>query len=210
MTHGLKPEEIDLVVDLGAVDQMIAAGVMALTDAFLADVPDHASWRTFTVSSCAFPTSMGGVERHSQTRVERAEWIAWRDSLHARRKHLTRLPTYSDCAIKHPKGVEGFDPRIMQVSAAIRYTLAYDWLLIKGESTRQTPPSIQFQTLATRLVYGHLRSNFSGQNHCRGCLSMKNAADGAPRLGSAEAWRRLGTIHHITMVIDGLASLPWT
>ena len=209
-THGLSPEQVDLIVDLGAVDQMIAAGIMALTDAFLADVPDHARWRTLTVSACAFPMSMGGVERHSQSLVERGEWIAWRDGLHARRNSFARLPTFSDCGIQHPKGVEDFDPLTMKASAAIRYTLPDDWLLIKGESTRKTLPSDQFPVLATRLVYGHLHGSFSGPTHCRGCELMKNAADGAPKLGSAEAWRKLGTIHHMTMVMDGLAVLPWT
>lgn len=208
--HGLSPEQIDLIVDLGAVDQMIAAGIMALTDAFLADVPDHTRWRTLTISACAFPMSMGGVERHSQSLVERGEWIAWRDGLHARRRSLTRLPTFSDCGIQHPKGVEDFDPLKMKASAAIRYTLPDEWLLIKGESTKKTPPSVQFPTLANRLVYGDLRGSFSGLMHCRGCELMKNAADGAPKLGSAEAWRKLGTIHHMTTVMDGLAALPWT
>ncbi len=209
-THGLSPEQVDLIVDLGAVDQMIAAGIMALTDAFLADVPDHTRWRTLTVSACAFPMSMGGVERHSQSLVERGEWIAWRDRLHARRNSLVRLPTFSDCGIQHPKGVEDFDPLTMKPSAAIRYTLPDDWLLIKGESTKKTPPSDQFPVLANRLVYGHLHGSFLGSTHCRGCELMKNAADGAPKLGSAEAWRKLGTIHHMTMVMDRLAALPWT
>lgn len=209
-THSLTPEQVDLIVDLGAVDQMIAAGIMALTDAFLADVPDHPLWRTLTVSACAFPMSMGGVERHSQSRVERGEWIAWRDGLHARRSSLARLPTFSDCGIQHPKGVEDFDPRTMQASAAIRYALPKEWLLIKGESTRKTPPSDQFPTLATRLVYGHLRDSFSGPTHCQGCELMKNAADGVPKLASPEKWRKFGTIHHMTTVMDGLAALPWT
>jgi hypothetical protein len=209
-THGLSPEQVDLIVDLGAVDQMVADGIMALTDAFLADVPDHTRWRTLTVSACAFPMSMGGVERHSQSLVERGEWIAWRDGLYARRNSLARLPTFSDCGIQHPKGVEDFNPRTMQVSAAIRYALPDNWLLIKGESTRQTPPSEQFPVLATRLVYGHLRGYFSDPTHCRGCALMKDAADGAPNLGSAEAWRKLGTIHHMTTVMDELAVLSLT
>lgn len=209
-THGLRPEQVDLIVDLGAVDQMIAAGIMALTDAFLADVPDHARWRTLTVSACAFPMSMGGVERHSQSFVERGEWIAWRDGLHARRNSIARLPTFSDRGIQHPKGVEDFDPLTMKASAAIRYALTDDWLLIKGESTRKTLPSDQYPVLATRLVYGHLRGSFSEPTHCQGCALMKNAADGAPKLGSAEAWRKLGSIHHIATVMDGLAALPWT
>ena len=207
--YGLAHQGVDLVVDLGAVDDMVSAGVMALTTAFLADVPDIDQWRTLTVSGCAFPQSMGGVGTNSHALVERAEWLAWRDGLHANRQHILRLPSYSDCAIQYPTGVEGFDPRIMAVSAAIRYALNEEWLLIKGESTRKTPPSIQFPQLAIQLVYGHLNPHFDGAHHCSGCASMKAAADGAPRLGSAEAWRRLGTIHHLSKVMDGLAALPW-
>lgn len=209
-SHGLAPIDVDLVIDIGAVEDLIVDGIATLTAAFIADVPHHELWRTFTISACAFPVSMGGVLRHSHNLVERADWLAWRDRLHANRVALSRLPTFSDCAIQHPAGVEGFDPRMMQVSASVRYTLHDGWLLIKGESTRSTPASTQFPELATRLVYGHLRPHFAGPNHCAGCASIKAAADGAPGLGSAEAWRRLGTIHHISTVMQGLGSLPWT
>ncbi len=207
--HGLAPEEIDLIVDLGPVDDLVVDGVNALTDAFLAEVPDHTRWRTFTVSGCAFPPSMGGVGQHSHDLVERAEWVAWKENLHSRRQALLRLPAFSDCAIQHPMGVEGFDPRMMQVSAAVRYAKNDAWLLIKGESTRRKAPSEQFPILATQLVYGHLRSHFAEATHCAGCAGMKAAADGAPKLGSAECWRRLGTIHHITTAVLALESLPW-
>jgi hypothetical protein len=207
--HGLAPEDIDLVVDLGAVDDMISAGVEALTTAFLSDVPDHARWKTFTLSACAFPPSMGGVERHAHDFAERSEWLAWRDGQHANRAAMARLPTYSDGVIQHPKGVEGFDPRTMQVSASVRYAMADRWLLIKGESTRRTPPSTQFQSLATQLVYGHLQPHYYGVFHCAGCKSMGAVADGVGGFGSLEAWRRLGTIHHVTTVVQDLLALPW-
>jgi len=207
--HGLSPEETDLIVDLGPVDDLVVVGISALTDAFLAEVPDHTRWRTFTVSGCAFPPSIGGVAQHSHELVERAEWIAWRDNLHSRRQGLPRLPTFSDCAIQHPMGVEGFNPLTMQVSAAIRYAKDDAWLLIKGESTRRNPATAQFPALAIQLVYGHLSSHFAGAPHCDGCAGMKAAADGASNLGSAEAWRRLGTIHHITTAVRTLESLPW-
>lgn len=207
--HGLEPESTDLIMDLGAVDEMIADGVAALADAFLSEVPDHSRWRTFTVSACAFPMSMGVVARNSHSHVERTEWVAWRDHLHARQSELVRLPTFSDCAIQHPKGVEDFDFRTMQVSASIRYATPNDWLLIKGESTRVTLPSVQFPALGTKLVYGHLRPSFAGREHCEGCKLMKAAADRADGYGSAEAWRRLGTIHHIAVAVQGLGDLPW-
>jgi hypothetical protein len=126
----LAPEELDLIIDLGAVEDLIVDGIATFTGAFMAEVPHHERWRTFTVSACAFPMSMRGVDRHSHDLVVRSDWIAWRDHLYARRHGFPRLPTFSDCAIQHPLGVEGFDPRIMQVSASIRYTLEEAWLLI--------------------------------------------------------------------------------
>jgi hypothetical protein len=207
--HRLAPEQIDLIIDLGGVENLIPEGIRALTDAFLAEVPTHKQWRTFTLSSCAFPSSMGGVKRDSFKCVERAEWIAWRDGCQARRSALQRLPTFGDCAIQHPKGVEGFDPRTMQVSAAVRYTVPEAWLLIKGESNRTTPLKEQLPRLAERLVNGDLRKNFLGHDHCYGCASVKAAAEGTSGFGSLEAWRRIGTIHHITTVVRELDALPW-
>jgi len=207
--HNLVPEETDLVVDLGSVDDLVPAGVEALAAGFLAEVPNQERWRTLTMSACAFPLGMGGVERHSHALVERADWVAWRDGLHGCRQSVARLPSYSDGCIQHPRGVEDFDFRTMQVSASIRYAASDAWLLIKGESTRIAPPGEQFPQLATRLVYGTYRERFSGEDHCEGCRGMKAAADGRPRLGSAAVWRRLGTIHHITSVVEALAGLPW-
>ena len=206
--HGLTRAELDLIVDLGPVEEMIVDGVVALMTAFLHAVPRPSEWRTLTVSSCAFPLSMGIVGRHSHELVERTEWRAW-TRLHAGRTGLARMPAFGDCAIQHPAGVEGFDPKIMAASATVRYAEGSDWLLMKGESTRSVPPSLQFPRLATRLVYGQLKSHFAGASHCAGCSGAKKAADGLGGFGSPEVWRRLGTIHHISTVIDGLAALPW-
>lgn len=208
-SRSLEPEDVDLVVDLGSTESLIADGIATLTAAVVADIPYLDRWRTFTVSASAFPKSMGVVGKNSYGIFRREEWVAWRDYLYANRGELARLPAFSDCAIQHPSGVEGFDPILMQVSASVRYTHQDDWLLIKGESTRLIPPSQQFPILAARLVYGDLQPYFLGSGHCAGCESIKAAADGAPKLGSAEAWRRLGTIHHLSMAMQGLDSLPW-
>ncbi|MCY3706448.1 MAG: hypothetical protein OXH08_13280 [Gammaproteobacteria bacterium] len=205
--HNIGFEDTDLIVDLGPVEDMVTAGVAWFATQFLGDVPHADLWRTLTVSASAFPLSMRIVDRNSHGFAARTEWLAWRDHLRDGGR-VQRIPTYSDCAIQHPSGVEGFDPRIMPVSATVRYALADNWLLIKGVSTRLRLPSVQFPRLAKQLVYGHLRRHFRGEAHCEGCASIKAAADGRPRLGSAEVWRRLGTIHHITAVTQTLRSLP--
>ena len=208
-TNGLTPESVDLIIDLGSVEKLISAGAMALTSAFLAAVPDHRKWRTLTVTASSFPKSMGVVPRNSSRRVERSDWVAWRDGLFDRRASLERLPSFGDCAIQHPDGVEGFDPRTMQVSASIRYASGNDWLLVKGESTRSKRATVQFPLLANDLVYGQFHSIFAGPRHCAGCEMAQASADGREGLGSAEVWRRIGTIHHMTTVLqDGLGSLP--
>lgn len=208
--NGLTPDQVDLIVDLGPVGDLITPGVVGLTQAFLAEVPNRSRWRSLTVTGSAFPISMGIAKRNSSVRVARSEWLAWRDGLYARRDELERLPTFGDCAIQHPAGVEQFDFRYMQASATIRYADDDDWLLVKGEGTRNNPARDQFPQLATRLVYGPLQSAFAGAQHCEGCKMAKRSADGASGLGSPEVWRRIGTIHHITTVVqDDLASLQW-
>ena len=205
--HNIGFEDTDLIVDLGPVEDMVTEGVARFATQFLADVPHPDSWRTLTVSASAFPLSMRIVERNSHSYSARTEWLAWRNHLRDG-GHVRRIPTYSDCAIQHPSGVEGFNPRIMPVSAAVRYALSDSWLLIKGESTRKRRAIVQFPQLAKQLVYGHLRDHFHGTAHCQGCASIKAAADGRPGLGSPEVWRRIGTVHHITEVTQALRSLP--
>lgn len=205
--HEIHAEKADLIVDLGAVEEMIVEGIAAFATQFLLEIPEPDSWRTLTLSLSAFPKSMGTVERKSHGFVERADWAAWRDHLFYRGDDVPRIPTYSDCAIQHPAGVEGFDPRLMPVSASIRYTLPDNWLLIKGESTRRRSAREQFPELAKQLVYGHLHSHFAKVDHCHGCAAIKRAADGEAGLGSAETWRRIGSVHHVTEVMQALSSL---
>lgn len=205
--HSLVPESVDLILDLGAVADMIAHGVSALTRAFLADVPELTRWRTVAIVACAFPLSMRGIGRHAHKEVDRSEWLSWRDEIHAHQQVCGRTLVFGDYVIQHPAGVEGFDPRIMPVSATVRYALDDAWLLVKGESTRVVRARDQFPALATRLVYGRLKARYQGPLHCPGCELMKVAADGGTGFGSAEAWRRLGTIHHICQTLDGLDAL---
>ena len=97
----------------------------------------------------------------------------------------------------------------MQASAAIRYALDRNWLLVKGQGSRAVPLRQQFPNLAAKLVQGSLHQYFCGAGHCSGCEAAAEAAGGAPKLGSAEAWRRIGTVHHISVVAESLAALPW-
>jgi len=175
----------------------------------LAEVPDHKQWRTFTLSAAAFPHSMARVPSQSSDKLERTDWIAWREARYRMREKLGRLPTFSDGVIQNPRGVEGFDPRTMDSAACIRYLSGDDWLVVKGRGTKRERPKLQYPKLAEQLVRGELAEHFFGANHCAGCERIRAAAAGAAGLGSQEAWRKLGTIHHITATVESLAALAW-
>lgn len=202
--HGLAPHEVDLIVDLGAVDHMVAAGVEALAAAFLADVPMPGTWRTFTLSACGFPKGLGEVKANSSAMADRLEWNHWRDALYAKRAALPRLPTFSDCGIQHRSGVEGFDGQKMKPSAAIRHATPTGWHLEKGVNIRDNGGA-QFQGLAGNVV----SATSAHAGHCEGCKALHAAAADPKGYSSLRKWREFGTIHHITLTVEHLASLAW-
>lgn len=204
VTHGLPFEAVDLIVDLGPVDEMVALGVHALATSFLADIPSPNRWHTLTLSASAFPRV--GLESRSSDLVDRTDWTAWRDAIRSETT-LARIPTFSDSGIQHPRGVEGFNFRVMPLPAQIRYTTPEQWLRIKGVDTKDGSGPRQFAELATNLVYGQLSHHFCKAEHCAGCKGVKAAADGKKGYGQSAVWRRLGTIHHITMTIEQIDAL---
>ena len=206
--NALKENGVDLIMDMGYVGDMISVGVSLLASRFLQTIPNRQAWRTFTLSGCAFPSSMGKVGKNAHLLVDRSEWVCWK-GLYIQRANLDRLPTYSDCAIQHPDGVEGFDPKTMAASAAARYTAGDFWLLVKGESTKVKKPSVQFLKIAKSIVAKQHGNYYMGTQHCTGCQMINDAANGAPKLGSLEKWRLIGSIHHVTTVLKDLYALHW-
>ena len=208
--HHLYPTQVDLIVDIGDIAALIPIAVVQKMLAFLSEIPHKGHWRTLTITGSSFPLSMRGVQQNSEKMTQRTEWLAWRDNLYAHRATLERLPTFSDCGIQHRLGVEHFNVKSMRPSPTIRYATDEHWLLIKGSNPKFTPAKAQFPTLATKLVHGRLNPNYGGPAHCNGCGLTQKAANGHPNLGSAQVWRRIGTIHHITTVVrDGLGNLQW-
>ncbi|WP_437587347.1 beta family protein [Sorangium sp. So ce1000] len=201
--HRLSAQDVDVVIDLESVTGQSAFVIAAAASLALRTIPSADVWRTVTVIASAFPEHMGVVDTFSSLVIERSEWKAWL-LLHAQREQLPRLPTYGDYGIQHPTGVEGFDPRYMQMAASVRYTLTDQWLLLKGQSTKRQSPSLQYPGLAKQLI---AHAAYFGQSHCRGCAEAVSCASGTPGLGSPEAWRRIGTSHHIKVAVGQLGAI---
>lgn len=202
----LDASQIDLILDAGDVSQMVPIGVAQLFAQMMRVLPDIVRWRTLTALSCGFPGSISAVKTGDTGEILRRDWLAWRNELYERRATLKRLPTFGDYAIQNIKGVEGFDPRTMQASAAIRYTLADSWLIVKGAGTKKSPAAKQSIGLAKRLV---THSKFMGAKHCVACQTIAAAATGKHTVTTLEEWRRLGTVHHLEVAGPQIAALTW-
>lgn len=71
--HAINRATTDLIVDLGPVGDMVAAGIARFAIQFLTDVPNPGRWRTLILSASSFPMSMGIVHRNSHSMEPRGE-----------------------------------------------------------------------------------------------------------------------------------------
>ncbi|MDX6699475.1 MAG: hypothetical protein QOE65_2872 [Solirubrobacteraceae bacterium] len=197
---GLGPSDTDLIVDLGAItaEQRWTGATARL---LLSALPTPQDWRSLTLVASSFPLDLSGFQRETIGSTPRAEWQMWR-ALHARRHRLDRLPTFGDYAISHPAPRE-VDPRIIQRSASIRYTVDEDFLIAKGRSVRLHGAEQQHDlaaTLAERPEY-HGESFSAGDRHIAACARRETGP------GNAMTWRRVGTSQHLAYVTSQIANL---
>lgn len=198
----LDKDNLDLLIDLGSVDDLIPSGVSEAVRQVAAAVQAMSPCRSVAVISSSWPKRLE-VDRHGSAEIARSNWTVWRDELRVQPLGPLGTPAFGDMCIQHPDGVEGFDPKKMAVSATVRYATEDHWIIVKGESTKRVPAKQQFPILAERLIEEHA-DRFDGSAHCQGCEDIVRTARGASGCGNAEAWRRIGTCHHITKTVESL------
>lgn len=199
---GLVPSDVDLIVDLkvlmaDAIDFNVIGAV-----GILQAVPVPKAWRTLTLAGGAFPENLSEMSPGSEQRFVRAEWAVWRA---LRERRLPRPPTFADYAIAYPvpPTVE-MDPRLMRISAQLRYTTEDDWLVFKERNVRDFGNE-QFIVICKKLAE---RDEFSGSDFSWGDRYIADRAHGLDtRPGNPRTWRKVGTSHHLAIVVSEVASL---
>lgn len=191
----------DLVLDLADISnssnpvQLIARSIFNM-------MPARERWRRVILAAASFPVDLSDVDAATTTTIPRREWQLWQ-SLQRRRTGLPQQGIiYSDYAIAHPVPRE-LDPRIMIMSASIRYTTDEDWLVIKGRNVRQYGFE-QYFDLCRTLVE---RPEYRGPTFSWGDQYIERCAARAIGPGNATTWRKVGTNHHITVVVRAIANL---
>lgn len=204
-TLGITASEIDLVLDFGSVNEYESDKTLYLaTRLVLASTPRLKEWRSLTVLASSFPYTLSSISKNTTAKLPRKEWLSWQ-RLNEKKDKLVRLPTYGDYSISHPRIVD-IDPRVMDMSAAIRYSTPNDWLILKGESIKKGG-FVQFPELSKKLTS---LPDYSGKNYSTGDNNIFKYANGVSEetgTGNATTWRTIGNNHHFCLVIEQLSNL---
>ncbi len=200
----LAREEIDLIIDLDSLYGMVFHGALRRANQCIDRVPLE-GWRTLTLSSTGFADNLRDVKVNTTGHFERLDWQVW-SAFYRQRERFSRMPAYSDFGIQHPVGVENFVFSGQGNAApSIRWADSNEaWFILRGEGNQDFTLGEQYEDLARELV-GRLHINRG--RHCEGCVYAARAAVGDGHFAQHQTWRKWGTIHHITTVMNEISRL---
>ncbi len=192
----LTPEDVDLILDYQVVGSFEAAYARHSSV-----IPDLSRWRTFTITSGAFPKDLTGLDVGSHF-LPRADWIAWRSAVLDRSWRL-RIPTFGDYAIQFGRYEE--PPDRPNFSASIRYTLEDEWLVMRGEGVfhEGSPGFAQWPAQAQLLCS---RGDYCGSGFSEGDSYIYQKSINQIPPGNARTWLQAGLNHHFAFVVRQISS----
>lgn len=196
---GITKPDADLLLDFREIGANQTASAVLAANQIISILASIADWRALIFAGTGFPAEMPGPS--TLTLAPRTEWIVWQQ-LAKYHKRLSRLPTFGDYAISSPDLLDDVDPKMLRLSASIRYTTDNDWLLLKAGSLRKKGFG-QFHELSKVLLS---RPEYKGASHCWGDEFIKLCAGRTTKPGSLTTWRKVGTNHHLTLVQQQVAS----
>jgi hypothetical protein len=165
----------------------------------LSDFPYFKKWKTFTLAGGAFP-AMSKIKNEVEL-VPRNDWKLYKIvSQKLKETSFGRVINFGDYSIVSAGHFE-FDPKIMSISANIRYTHNDAWFVVKGRALKKRPDWQQYYSQADMIVKSkyYLGASFSfGDGHLRKCASRLTTT------GNANVWIQMGTNHHFTKVLTDL------
>jgi hypothetical protein len=195
---GVQHDSAHLVLDLRAETARPALFALATGLRNLANATD---WKTVTVTATAMPqTAPDGRGIHE---IVRQEWLNYRDLVRNNR-FGDRQPTFGDYGITHPDPLADINPRMLQISAKLRYTCDDKWLLGKGGlfkgNAGRSGGGAEIRPVA-RAISAH--DEFT-PDHCGGEEWIVAAAGDGPT-GNPMTWVKISTWHHLLRVLDQIS-----
>ena len=156
--------------------------------------------RSVTVTGTSFPASMADVTGPLQF-WPRREWTLYQAVL-ASLGADDRVPGFGDYAIAGHGFAQG-DMRLLKPAATIRYTCDDGWIIAKGTNVRDNGFG-QYRNCSGNVTSSPL---YLGATYSPGSTYIDACRAGTASTGNLSTWRWVGSNHHITKVVNDLATL---
>lgn len=199
-TLNVTPAEVDLILDYEYVNPNDQTRTFLFLTSIINTLPYIHQWRNLVLIGTSFPSDLSAVGSNSIETIERTERLIWK-KLHT--SSISRFPSFGDYGISNPAPFEA-DPRFINMSANIRYTAADKYIIFKGRMIKRFGGA-QYYQLASQVV---LHPEYSGSGFSAGDLYIQEVANQNDGPGNATSWRKSGTNHHLTYVVNELSSVP--
>jgi hypothetical protein len=154
-------------------------------------------WRSVVLLGTSMPRMLGGVVAEGTVgELPRREWALWSA---LRDLSLPRLPTYGDYVIQHPEPPRDEERGGPGMRANIRYTTASKTLVARGRGPITQEGREQYRGLCRMLT---AKPEFAGRSYSWGDAEIADCASGATEPGWKDAWRGVGSSHHIRLATE--------
>lgn len=203
-TLAVTPEQVDLVLDLA--DEIGSELARTLAQTTLLTLPHAQLWRSVTIAGGSFPPDLSKVQKDRLERIPRQEWRLYCDIAAEAEASGLRVPGFGDYAVAHPDPTMTINPRFMNISGSLRYTIDGDWLVAKGPLFKGTRGGFGAEAVVppARLIAG--AEQFCGSEFSAGDAWIADVAATGENGGNPERWRRSATNHHLVFVTESLAT----
>lgn len=196
---GVALNKVDLVIDLGAPNfepYNAFAGALIATIRRLGDL--HA-FRNLVVIGTAIPETFKDVAKGAD-QLPRHDWLFYRVLL-GKMPAGMRQPNFGDYTIVHPEFTP-VDMRKIKSAGKLVYTTPGAWEVRKGGAFRDNPD--QMHDHCASIVKS---GKFSGAHYSSGDDYIAKCADRTEGPSNQTRWKNVAVNHHITHVLDDLATL---
>jgi hypothetical protein len=193
----IAPSDVHLLIDLGSSFGKKPSAEALVAELYVRWAVANGPWRTVTLASGAFPSSITDYPTSADNRLERADALIWNQV-----NSLQVVPNlvYGDYAINHPDLPAGRGGRPYP---GLRYASGSEWIIWR-EKFASDGTHVTFYDLCAGIC---ALPDFSGTAYSWGdrCIEEKSRKVTGP--GTGTQWRSYGTSHHIAHVVDRLTNL---
>lgn len=195
---GLPESSVHLILDRSDDGSPLARKIMAT---HIIKLENATVWKTVTTLGTSMPDPLPNESQLIE--VDRVE-VNDHEALRAGSVAAPRKPSYGDYTITSPEPLTDIDPRLIQISAKLKYASETNWIIARGDLFKghagRSKGASAFQPVAIRIMQHNAFGNASdGPDEW-----IRNAAADPSNGGNPETWVRIGVWRHILKTMERL------